>query len=582
MKLPYLAAALQFNPRLHAQTENIRRLYVMAEQAAQNGARLIVTPEMATTGYHFHDRAAIEKYVDTVPGATTEIFSRLARKYNVYIVIGMPEVDPETGFYFNSAALVGPEGYIGKYRKMHLWEAECHWAVWGNLGVPVYDTALGRLAMIICMDAYFFETFRLAALQGADVVTFLTNSSGGSLVNLQTRAAENGVYVVSANRSDEELGYSMKGASAIWHPEGKILREAGLEGEEIVFASIEPENYQNRNKLLLDERKPELYQSLVLHISPWNYRKNQTSHEVTAAVLQYEPVAGDKVSNRKAVARLADEVVEKARQKGLKLDMLVLPELSFTGPVDTLTVEEIRALAEPTAGEKTGVFGEGLDYASELASSLDVNIVFGLVERHASCLYNTAVLLGRQGQILARYRKTHLTGSDARWAVAGDEFVVAHVEGLGCIGLAIGHDAVFPEVATILAVKGADMVALPACWAGETGGAIAVNPALHPASGSGMYLWDSRARDNCFYLLVANYAGTGQGYLGGSGIYGIDPIYGLDRPQVLAASNDVLVTTIKTLQKQWWYHQDLFIACRRKDESYYPLLKQEVGDGNTC
>lgn len=67
--------------------------------------------------------------------------------------------------------------------------------------------------MVICMDAYFFETFRLVAVQGADVVAFLTNSSGGALANLQARALENGLYVVSSNRSDQERGYTMKGNS---------------------------------------------------------------------------------------------------------------------------------------------------------------------------------------------------------------------------------------------------------------------------------------------------------------------------------------------------------------------------------
>ena len=89
----------------------------MVEEAAKNDAKLIVLVEMATTAYCFFDRAEIAPYVEPIPGPTTERFGELAARYGCYIVVGMPEVDHETDIYYNSLALVGPDGVVGKYRK---------------------------------------------------------------------------------------------------------------------------------------------------------------------------------------------------------------------------------------------------------------------------------------------------------------------------------------------------------------------------------------------------------------------------------------------------------------------------------
>src|SRR5690606_9285382 len=144
---------------------------------------------------------AISPVVDTIPGYTTHRFEWIARQYGVYIVLGMPEVERETGLFYNAAALIGPEGYLGKYRKLHQWATEETWACWGDIGVPVFPTGIGKIAIMICVDAVYFETARLAALQGADILAFPTNASGQTVSLLQARARSNGLYIVSANRS---------------------------------------------------------------------------------------------------------------------------------------------------------------------------------------------------------------------------------------------------------------------------------------------------------------------------------------------------------------------------------------------
>ncbi len=111
-----LVAAVQFEPTLNDKRGNVDRLLPLVTEAAEAGARVIVTPEMATTGYCWYDRREIADLVEPIPGPTTEVFGEIARQYGCYIVVGMPEVNSATGIYYNSAALVGPDGLVGEYR----------------------------------------------------------------------------------------------------------------------------------------------------------------------------------------------------------------------------------------------------------------------------------------------------------------------------------------------------------------------------------------------------------------------------------------------------------------------------------
>ena len=95
----YKAAAVQFEPMMFEKERNVSRLLVMAREAAQSGARLIVTPEMGTTGYCWFDRAEVMPFVEAIPGPTTNRFAALASEFDCYIVLGMPEVDPATDLY---------------------------------------------------------------------------------------------------------------------------------------------------------------------------------------------------------------------------------------------------------------------------------------------------------------------------------------------------------------------------------------------------------------------------------------------------------------------------------------------------
>ncbi len=572
MTKPFQVASIQFNPILNEREKNVEELLKVAEKAFKNGAKLVVAPEMSTTGYYYADRESIKPFVDTIPGKTTEEFEKLTKKYNGYMVFGMPEVDEKTNMYYNSAALVGPDGYIGKYRKTQLWETEMHWAAWGDLGVPVFDTEIGKIAINICMDSAYFETARLAGIAGADILAFPTNSSAQTISALPARAQQNGMYIVSANRSNTEKDFHMIGGSAVWSPNGEKLAEArvvmteeeDIDEPTITYAEIDPKLYNNKNKEYLSNRRPKIYQELMLYIEPWDYTKNTDSKEIVAAPLQYEPIIGDKEKNKRKISKLLKE----AKSQNQDLNLVVLPELSLTGPVDGKEVTEIESLAED-------LNGESVSFISQLAKEYQVSIVFGLIEKNKDNLYNSAILVSKEGKLVGAYQKTHLSESDRKWAKEGNSLPVFQTEDLGKIGMMIGEDAQYPEAAGVLAVKRADIIAIPSAWNGQYGGEMEINKTMsaNKYPDHAMVIWDAVAIGAQAYTVVANYVGTENNYLGGSSLYTLDPLYGLDQP--VAASSDkeeALVAEFKTLQSDWWFNQELLLLSRRTPY-FLPLIE---------
>src|SRR5579864_1807117 len=244
----YRVAAIQYEPILGEKEKNVTDLLRLVEEAAQHEARLIVLPEMATTGYCWQSRAEIAPHVEPIPGPTTERFQQLATRYGCYIAVSLAEVDLTTDVYYNSMALLGPEGLVGNYRKIHSYISEPRWARDGDLGMPVWDTPLGRLAPMICMDAMYFEAARIPALHDADVLLFPTNWNDEKCPSSwwMARAFENGVYFIAANRYGSERGVQFSGGSCILNPDGSI--QAYLDnGEGIVYGEVDLSRCRNKS-----------------------------------------------------------------------------------------------------------------------------------------------------------------------------------------------------------------------------------------------------------------------------------------------------------------------------------------------
>lgn len=196
-------ATVHFCPALGDVQKNVGDLLKLNQEAAENGAKIIVNTEMATCGYSFFSRADIAKVAETIPGPTTNAFGKLAKKYGVYIVLGMPEYDPDTELYYNSAVLIGPRGNVmGTYHKRNnLMESSYNATDYGP--IPTFDTPYGRIGIAICADVFYPVIPRLEAVQGTDILAVPMNS-GGPTDSFKVLAFENDFSVIVANRYGAE------------------------------------------------------------------------------------------------------------------------------------------------------------------------------------------------------------------------------------------------------------------------------------------------------------------------------------------------------------------------------------------
>ena len=223
-------ACIQMDIKIGDIDANIEKSVRMINEAADNGAELLVMPEMANSGYSFNNKEeAIELAENIQDSKSIKAWSMVAHDRNVYIVSGITEIDGAD--LYNTAVLIGPDGLIGKYRKLHLWEEEFLWFEQGNLGLPVFHTPIGKIGIVICYDMWFPETFRILAAQDADIVCVPTNwvshdSLPDNMKNFgpilaMAAAHSSGIYIAAADRVGTERGMVFPGKSL-------IVRTAGI------------------------------------------------------------------------------------------------------------------------------------------------------------------------------------------------------------------------------------------------------------------------------------------------------------------------------------------------------------------
>jgi predicted amidohydrolase len=271
-------ACLQMEPRIGQVQANVARSLELIGHAAQAGARLAVLPELCNTGYVFKSREEALELSEEVPGGPTcDAWIAVARKHSVFIVAGITE--RENGKLYNSAVLIGPQGHIGTYRKNHLWGEENIFFEPGNLGVPVFDIGVGRVACAICYDIWFPEIFRLAALQGADMLCVPTNwvpmpAQPGNLPMMANILAmggahANSMFVAAADRVGIERGQPFLGNSLIVsHTGWPLAGPASLDREEMLVADVDLADARRNRSLTefnerLRDRRTDMYGEML-------------------------------------------------------------------------------------------------------------------------------------------------------------------------------------------------------------------------------------------------------------------------------------------------------------------------------
>jgi len=267
-------AAVQIDPKIGANAENLDKILRFARTAAAGGAHLIVFPECALCGYMFTSRAEVLPFAETVPGPATEAVAGFCRETGSHVVFGLLEKDGQK--YYNSSALIGPQGLIGCYRKAHLvYLGADRFLDKGDRPYRIYQTPVGNLGLLICYDINFPEAARSMALQGADILILPTNWPQGRAkvprYVIVTRAYENKVNLVAADRVGEERGARFLGTSRILNCWGDPLAEAGTTAEEIIYGEVSLSEARQKHVVLvpgefeydfIGDRRPELYGKL--------------------------------------------------------------------------------------------------------------------------------------------------------------------------------------------------------------------------------------------------------------------------------------------------------------------------------
>lgn len=253
---------------------NLERVLAWVDKAGQAGADLVVLPECMLSGYAYDSR---EQALPHAISMDDPLFGKLARaagKYDLYLTLGLLEQDGER--LFNAAALVGPTGVIGHYRKIHLPHLGIDRFVdRGDIPYRVLAAGEVHVGLAICYDSSFPEPMRVLALAGADVIALGTNWPSPAVRTAEVvppaRSMENHLFFVAANRVGEENGFGFCGRSSICGPDALVLAKTDGDDETMLLAEADPA--EARNKRIertpgthvihrFDDRRPEFYHDL--------------------------------------------------------------------------------------------------------------------------------------------------------------------------------------------------------------------------------------------------------------------------------------------------------------------------------
>jgi predicted amidohydrolase len=254
-------AVIQYKPLFGNVDGNIKRL--RHEFGAAWRHHLVVLPELASTGYRFSTPDEALLCSETIQGSRYLSFlADMAIKNGCYIVSGFNERDGE--HLYNSSVLIGPEGLVGVYRKLHLFNDEKLYFEPGNLGVNVFETSIGRIGMLVCFDWMFPEVWRIMAIKGAQIVAHPSNLVLPYCQDVvPSHALVNRYYVVTANRIGQERDLRFTGKSVLVNPFGDVLVSGEIDKEQVLSADIDVSVADNKQVTagnhLINDRRVDVY-----------------------------------------------------------------------------------------------------------------------------------------------------------------------------------------------------------------------------------------------------------------------------------------------------------------------------------
>lgn len=270
MKDKIKLALAQISCRRENKEANLQKIEDLTVKAKEQEADVVIFPEMALTGYVIRDQ--VYELAETVPGPAVERVEALAKKTCMHIVFGMPELSEKTqATAFNTAVFVGPQGFIGKYRKMYLpthsvFEEKRYFRP--GYEAAAYQTEIGNIGLSICYDVFFPEVFRLTRLKGAQLIVCISASPAIRRSYFETltcaRAIENTAYVAYVNLAGVQDGLQFWGGSSLASPNGDVLAKAKYDEEDFIICEVDYNDLRTAETFIptLKDLRPELYDKL--------------------------------------------------------------------------------------------------------------------------------------------------------------------------------------------------------------------------------------------------------------------------------------------------------------------------------
>ncbi len=270
MKHKIKLALCQISSKRENKEANLQKIEKLTLKAKQQGADLAIFPELSLTGYVVLDQ--IYELAETIPGPTTAKVEALAKKTGMHIIFGMPELSEKTqGTIFNTAVLVGPQGLIGKYRKMYLpthsvFEEKRYFRA--GYEPAAFQTDLGNIGLTICYDVFFPEVFRLTRLKGAQLMVCISASPAVRRnyfeILTSARALENTAYLAYVNLAGVEDGLQFWGGSRLVAPTGDVVIKAKYDEEDFVVADVDFGELRTAETFIptMRDLRPELFEKL--------------------------------------------------------------------------------------------------------------------------------------------------------------------------------------------------------------------------------------------------------------------------------------------------------------------------------
>jgi len=433
--------------------EGLRHALSMIDRAAASKPDLLVLPEVTYPAYFLRSR---EEHRDSGSLSSEDIlrtFGDKAAEHGVHLAAGLA-LEGADGRLGNAAALFAPDGsLIGRYDKSFLWHFDQRWFAGGGR-YPVFETAVGRIGLLVCADGRLPEIARCLALAGAQIIVDTTawvswGRRADELTNPQreymmsVRALENGVWVVAADKVGVEAGSIVYcGRSCVIDPDGEVRASASPDREEVLLYEIPLDSPPG----VPVRRRPRLYGDLVrptadLPVVP-------LLNELQPPHAQSRWLAAVAMPPARSAAEFLDRVEKHVRTlRRQDADVIVFPEAA-PEDLDREATEEVLAALRALSRKEGGL------------------IALTLPEHQGDALSRKGYVLAG-GEVVLAHRQTHLLPSQAAAGIVpGDEPCPVVETAAGRVGLLLGAEGLVPEVARSLMLRGAELLLWPAASMG--------------------------------------------------------------------------------------------------------------------